>query len=514
MKLSKILLPSFTNLLLLIVFIAFLLQPLFSADIWWHLKTGELIWNTNTIPRFDVFSFTNFGTEWIAHEWLSEWVFYGCYKVAGLAGLLLWRALMALGVFFLLDRIMRLRKVEPLYRIAGILLAIAGTGILWLVRPHLWTVLFTMLLIWILEKKNTTPGHKSLWIIPLLFIPWVNLHTGYVVGLVVLGIYVINNVMGFVRAGSKPAPTFKSVIVNQHITILALSLLACLLNPNGYHIFLFPFAFATGALPNYKYVTEWATPAFKQVPVFFIMIISLILMLIRKFRIQSPPLGGFRGPHSALSDTLLTAFFLALAFSAVRHAPFFVIAVMPVFCVLLQSTVGAGVRAGSKPAPATIKHIASSLAAIEQQMSGHITVWILIAAGVLFTLVGNLPVQIEEKNFPVEAVQYIKEHNIRGRYFHHYNWGGYLIWHLWPQNKVFIDGRNEVHGMRFLEDEYLALLNAKTNWKAVLNKYQISHILLPPGEPLAKLLKENPEWQVLYQDEKAFLFHHYIHWNN
>ncbi|MFH1428385.1 MAG: hypothetical protein ABIH39_01455 [Candidatus Margulisiibacteriota bacterium] len=496
----------------MIVFIAFFLQPIFSADIWWHLKTGELIWHTNTIPRFDVFSFTNFGTEWVAHEWLSEWIFYGCYKLAGLSGLILWRSLMALVVFFLLDRIMHLRKVEPLYRIAGLLLAIAGTGILWLIRPHLWTVLFTMLLIWILEKQKITPGHKSLWAIPLLFIPWVNLHTGYVVGLAALGIYTLNSSIRYPDKGdlgglNPTAPGFRGLFRNPHSAVLVLSSLACLLNPNGYHIFLFPFSFATGALPNYKYVTEWGTPSFKQVPVFFIMTAGILLLIIRNiylhFQSKAPELTN-NTHHSSLviryslSDTLLPAFFLALAFSAVRHAPLFVLIAMPVFCLLLQ-------RASSKSAPAAIKQMTIGIANIEQQTSGYITAWIIITAASFLLLAGEIPVKIEEKNFPVKAVQYIKEHNIKGHFFHHYNCGGYLIWHLWPQNKVFIDGRNEVHGLRFLEDEYLVMLNTGTNWQAVADKYQITHILLPPKEPLVKLLKEDHGWKVLYRDKKAIL---------
>src|SRR5215813_819424 len=56
-------------------------------DLWWHLKTGEQIVTTKTVPHTDDYSFTKQGTEWVAHEWLSEVFLYGVFKFLGLTGL-------------------------------------------------------------------------------------------------------------------------------------------------------------------------------------------------------------------------------------------------------------------------------------------------------------------------------------------------------------------------------------------------------------------------------------------
>ena len=498
MKIMRLFLPSLKNILLFTVFAFFMLQKLYDCDIWWHLKAGELIWNTHTIPRFDVFSYTNFGQVWVAHEWLSELIFYVIYKFGGLAGLVVWQSLMVMAILYVLDKIMMLRGVRTPYRLIGLLLAISGTISFWLTRPHLWTWLFLVVLIWILESK------KRLWLIPLLFLFWVNLHTGYVVGLVVLGIYTFSLLSTFGEDYGTGALALANK-AGRHwlIGIGYLTLLACLINPNGFNIFLFPLTFATGQLPNYKYVQEWAPPTLKLVPIFFVMLMGFVFMKSRN-----------------IIDNLILGFFLVLAFTAVRHVPLFVLVVMPGFCLLMQgggrdalqcvctnilrvcTKIPQCVCTNSRGVSiyAWLKSRWENVWKIDQQVSGWVTVWVLIFFVGFLSLSGKIPVRIAEENFPVQAVQYIQDHKLKGNLFHHYNWGGYLIWQLWPEQKVFIDGRNEVHGLRFLEDEYLELINLGPKWQEVLEKYQIDYVLLPQKEPLVQMLKVTSGWQVVYSD--------------
>src|ERR1700730_708698 len=70
--------------MLLVVLTVLTVRGRFSdPDMWWHLKTGEIIWNTHSIPQVDVFSFTAAGRPWITQEWLSEVTIYGAYKLGG-----------------------------------------------------------------------------------------------------------------------------------------------------------------------------------------------------------------------------------------------------------------------------------------------------------------------------------------------------------------------------------------------------------------------------------------------
>jgi hypothetical protein len=58
-------------------------------DLWWHLRTGQLIVDTGLVPHSDPFSFTRAGSPWVSHEWLSEVVFYEIWKFAGAVGLII-----------------------------------------------------------------------------------------------------------------------------------------------------------------------------------------------------------------------------------------------------------------------------------------------------------------------------------------------------------------------------------------------------------------------------------------
>jgi hypothetical protein len=480
--------PSITNLLLLIVFLFLLFQPLATDDLWWHLKTGQLIWQTHSIPGFDVFSFTNFGQKWIAHEWLAEFFLYGTYKAFGLAGLILWQALMATGIFYLLNKIMQLRRVSLFYRLIGLVLAVGGTGPLWLCRPHLWTALFLMGLVWIFEAgrcglriadcgleekglriQNSARENQGalFWLLPPLFVFWVNLHSGYVLGLIVAAIY---------------------LVPRKKYLLLAATLAACLINPNTYHIFLFPFSFATGQLANYKYVQEWGRPTVKLVPMFYVLITALAVFFFQAVRAKEKNSGV------VWTDMALILLFLLMAFSAVRHVALFVLIALPVTMLLAEKYL---------PMPLLNKE---RLENTDGQLSGWPLLLFIAVLMSILLLAGKLPARVSEKNLPVRAVQYIRENNLHGNYFHHYNWGSYLVWELWPEWKVFVDGRNEVHSLRFMEDEYLELINAGPKWLEIIARRDITGVLLPPKGPLVKLLKGQTGWGEVYRDEQAVVF--------
>ena len=65
------------------------------ADFWWHLKTGEYIWQNHEVPKADFFSHTAEGRDWTTHEWLSQVVIYLPYKLAGFNGLVYATAFLA-----------------------------------------------------------------------------------------------------------------------------------------------------------------------------------------------------------------------------------------------------------------------------------------------------------------------------------------------------------------------------------------------------------------------------------
>jgi hypothetical protein len=105
--------------------------------------------------------------------------------------------------------------------------------------------------------------------------------------------------------------------------------------------------------------------------------------------------------------------------------------------------------------------------------------------------------------YPDGAVAYMRAHQIHGRLFHEWVWGGYLIWRA-PEFKVFIDGRGDPYGANGVFKDYLAA-TAGDNPEAVLDKYRVEYVLISPDSPLAKILKNDPAWAVRYSDQTSVL---------
>src|SRR5271169_4699029 len=150
-------------------------------DVWWHMKTGQLIAQTKAVPRTDPFSFTRAGNPWVAHEWLSELLIYGIYRISDWGGLIFVFALLVSGAFFLVY----LRSAPDPYS-SGVM-ALWGawaTAPIWGVRPQVISLLLTSLWLLILEQSERNP--RLLWWTLPLTVLWVNLHAGFALGLALL----------------------------------------------------------------------------------------------------------------------------------------------------------------------------------------------------------------------------------------------------------------------------------------------------------------------------------------
>ncbi len=106
---------------------------------------------------------------------------------------------------------------------------------------------------------------------------------------------------------------------------------------------------------------------------------------------------------------------------------------------------------------------------------------------------------------PVAAVDFIETHRVPGPIFNKYGWGGYLIFRLYPDYRVFADGRADVYGDEFLF-QMVDTFDAHTAWRAPLDRYGVRTVLIPPDASLASLLRIDQEWQKVYEDNQAVIF--------
>src|ERR1043166_3720182 len=166
----------------------FAARPLSDGDFWWHLKTGEYIINTHSIPKTDIFSFTNYGKPWVAHEWLSEVIFYVIFSKLGFNALIvIFAILTSLAFWFAFKRADSHPVIGGFATLLGVWTVLPTIG----VRPRVFTLLLASVFLIVLETYvRREKGPHIWWLVPVMAI-WVNLHGGFLIGLVLIALVII-----------------------------------------------------------------------------------------------------------------------------------------------------------------------------------------------------------------------------------------------------------------------------------------------------------------------------------
>ena len=158
------------------------LRPIADPDFWWHLRTGQLIVQTLTIPHTDPFSYTRVGQPWITHEWLSEMLIYALFRL-GNYGLLIFTFSIIITAAFLLTYLRSPAETRPYVAGFVLLLAAVSTAPTWGVRPQMISLLLTSLVLLLLDRFRRDGQLRFLIPLPLITLIWVNSHAGYFLGL-------------------------------------------------------------------------------------------------------------------------------------------------------------------------------------------------------------------------------------------------------------------------------------------------------------------------------------------
>lgn len=442
-------------------------------DVWWHLKTGELIAQTRSVPHVDSFSFTRAGYPWVAHEWLSELFIYGIYCVSGWGGLIVVFALIVSAAFFLVY----LRSApDPYSSGVVVLLGAWATAPIWGVRPQVLSLLLTSLWFLLLERSERNP--RLLWWTLPLTVLWVNLHAGFALGLALLLLFLAGE---FFEQFTSSRPSDHMRLRALAVTFL-FDLLLVPLNPNGAKMYFYPVdTLRSRAMQNY--IAEWASPNFhhaEYIP--FLLLLLATTASLACARVRSRP-----------RDILLLMVSAFAALSSIRMIPLFALVAVPILSRPVEIWARPDRRQRSSPRM-PLPH------------AGLLNVLILVslAAFVGFQLnhiVRRQP-QVEAQHFPEGAVAYLQAHPATGPLFNLYDWGGYVIWKLSPRPPVFIDGRADLYGESLMR-EFADTYDLKRDWQKALQTWQIGAVLVNPDCALAVALQHAPGWQVRYSDSQA-----------
>jgi hypothetical protein len=442
-------------------------------DIWWHLKTGQYISQQSSVPRTDPFSYTRAGQPWVAHEWLTDVLLYQVHRIAGWAGLIvIFSAILAAAFFFLY-----LRCGSASY-IAGLatLYAAWATAPVWGVRPQVLSLLLTSLWLLILERSENNP--KLLWwTLPLTLI-WVNLHAGFALGLTLSALFLGGDWLERVLGRSSPQGGQRTKIAT---LILLLDFLLVPLNPNGLRMLSYPIeTLRSAAMQNY--IAEWASPNFHHWEYwpFLMAVLGTFAVLHWSARPVRP------------RDLLLLVVSLYAALCSIRMIPLFVLVAVPLVAKRLGNW--------PKRRPATTRpHVA-----VRAVLNTGIVLAMAAFAGIQIGRVIQRQPQAEAQHFPVGAVAFLATHTVSGPIFNHYDWGGYLVWELYPPTQVFIDGRADLYEKQLL-DQFADTYQFKGDWQHTLQGWNIRTVLVPKDSALATGLRTSPGWTVSYEDAQSLV---------
>lgn len=467
-------------------------QPRIDVDLGWHLRTGQLIWETGAIPHADPYSFTVAGQPWITHEWLAEWLMYPLYARFGFGGpLALCAAAITVGLWLAYRQLREDGTGQVAAALLTLFASLAAMDV-WGSRPLAFTLalgpLFALAL-----RRWWRGQERSLWVLPVLMTVWVNLHGGYVFGLGLMALYLGAGVLARWLGTEAPRGSLARLSV-----ATGACLLATLANPNTYHILWYPFdTLSSGAMR--AYLQDWPSPDFHQ-----LRFAPFGAMLALFFLVAA------RAPGRLGVDGVVLVLALgALALQSNRHVPLFAIVTVPVLGRWLPALehdrdtlldrLGLCARLGAANRPLGRSPLLSAL---------NWLLAVLVLAGVAVRLSESLPhataLAVQARYFPAGAVEFMRREGISGRLYNAYNWGGYLLLHMYPEQRVFIDSRADVYRDDFIE-RYLATYYVTPRWREALERYQVEYVLVETGGPLHTLLQATGEWRERYKDSVAAL---------
>ncbi len=451
-------------------------RPATDPDLWWHLRTGQWIVEHHQIPHVDPFSFTRTGAPWVAHEWLSELIFFGLWRITGWTGLIIFSSIVTTAGFMLL---FWRCAAPPHWAAAATVLGALASAPTWGVRPQMFTFVLACLWLWLLERSEHRPGFLA-WL-PPIFLLWLNLHAGFALGPALLMAYLVGMIWE-VLAGQLEWWLVRSLALKL-LLVLAICLALVPLNPSGAALYRYPLEVLHSGTMRLS-ISEWHSPDFHKE--MYVPLLLLSLALLTAFALR--PLRPRARTLVPLLGTLLAAL------DAVRHIPIFVLLAIPVIATAFnKQPEWTSLKATSKPT--RMKVVATGLVVMMMAVFTAAK-WIKVARG----QAGS-----EADTYPLQAVNRLASLPERDRVFAYYDWGGYLIWKTYPASKVFVDGRADLYDPDLLR-QFHSVMQLRPGWRQILDAWDVKTVLVPSTSAPAQCLAFDQSWNLKYEDSDASLF--------
>ena len=445
-----------------------------TEDLGRHLKNGEIIWQTKTIPQTNLYSYSQPDYPFSNHHWLSGLIFYFIFQWTGFNGLIIFKTILLLTAFLLVF-ILAVKKgnfwLTALLALPIIFILNERT----VIRPEIFSYLLTSVFLYFLINFGQKPGWKIFWLIPLQLL-WVNLHIYFPIGILMTAGYILGQVI--LRKKNLKKLSF----------LLLLLILVCLANPAGLQGVLQPL----NIFKNYGYqIVENKSPFFLEhlmadPAILFFKIITFILILSFLFNLKR------------FSPFLFLASMAVVLASCqmVRNFPLLGLIALPVLSINLKTLFNAGLKLFKK------------------RFSFLFILFLLII--IVLTLFNHIKLNNKQRGLGLtsqstDSAAFFKKEKLTGPIFNNYDIGSYLIFELEPQEKVFVDNRPEAYPASFFEEVYKPSQLDEEKWQLYSEKYNFKVIFFthqestPWGRSFLIKRLADPDWALVQADAQAVI---------
>jgi tetratricopeptide (TPR) repeat protein len=482
------------------------LHPIPTADLWWCLAMGRHIVQAASFPRTNIFSYTALHSPVIDHEWIPEFFFYLLYSHGGFPLLYCVKSMMIMAAVLVLFALARRRGASLSAASLGVICAVTfSKGNLYFdIRPYIFTYLFSACVLYLLEIFGEKRDYRLLLPIPFITWVWVNSHGAFILSFVLVFLCLFSHAVKniwflWVREKIPGGPDWKPF--NALLATLAFSGGLALVNPYGLKLLLYPFSFMGHSLWKGNLI-EWAPPdLFHQDLPFLFYYLATTALVVAAWK------------KSTLFELLYYTFFSCLALTTVRHITLFALFSIPLlalslhhigaFCAVLAARLWSH-YAGEHPLPP---------GRIEQWAFLPCLAVIVVLGWSRFSAVDYRHLSLEKALFPHYGMEFIQSNRIPGPVYNPYEWGGYMLWKLYPGYRVFIDGRANTSYTEQVYRESLVTMFGKEGWEEILDRYKVNAVLcnkylmdVNKEYKLGELMEKSHEWKLIYQDRVELLY--------
>ncbi len=477
------------NRLLVLLFAAAIflsaMTDLLGLDIWWHLAVGRHLVQTRSFPARDNISTT--GAAWDNKEWLFGIFVYLLHQAGGVGLMTLAKAALFTAVFLVLYLVAAKRSKNRYLSLAVVFLAALACRVRLAFRPELFSWLFIALLLLFIEQFREG-RRRPLCFFPLLMLCWVNVHPLAFVGLGILAVCLAGGIAVCLLPGHAERNGWQRLRPGDLAglaLIFAASCLAFTCNPISWRRFLSPLELLTKHSDYLGALTEAAPLPLFQFPAFASFVLLAVFTLVMFVTSMDP------------ADTLLVVLSGAASVAMARNAPLLPVVAAPAIACQFARFIG-------PLAPEIAAYLSRRRTAADAVVAA-----LLVAAMAWAVRRPGFGLGYGGIVYPEGAVRYVETAKPLGPIFNSYDWGGFLIWRIYPGYRVFIDGRGPDVYSPEVWAEYETIESAREGWEEALDRRGVNLVLVSTAEklhPLIRALSASGGWRLGYWDLHSMVF--------